>query len=256
MSTRPPAAPDEEGIRLAWRDSSRDEPAPELDATVIAAARNAMAEDLRAGEARRARKPAWNGWQPMLAAAAVAAIAFTLAQTLPRQPDAGRIVTPQQVEPTGPAPQTQTQVPLPDSARSPAVAAIPPPDVPAESATRGVAASRAPSLADTAAPAATVPAPAESPMPQASTSEALAPAPAPSFAKEASADAAAQRPAAPPPPSAAAEAAPTEVQGIVHAYDRGDFEAAAAGLRQLRETTPNADALLPERLRAWAGTVR
>jgi hypothetical protein len=78
-------------IDRAWREASDEQPPPRVDAAILAAAREALSDtDARVTAIAARRRPGgrWTRWQPLLAAASVAGLAFVLLQTLPRDRDA------------------------------------------------------------------------------------------------------------------------------------------------------------------------
>jgi len=260
MNTRQPDGPPEDTIQRAWRDASAERPPDRVDAAILAAARSAA----DAGKASRPGREWFHGWQPMLAAAAVAGIAFVLVQTLPREPG---IATPSAGAPRAVAPPRE--VPREASREQPVTAVpegepAPPPSV-SEPAAKPTP--REPERAVEASPVAAGDVSASPPVvgspPAASTP--------PIDATAQSTEAAEAAPAAARPERAltgglmskagesqavSADAAITSsIRRIVDLYERGDTAAAAAELRHARTLTPTADDRLPEPLRAWARTV-
>jgi hypothetical protein len=80
---RADAAPADPRVDAAWRKASRDEPPAAVDATILAAARDA-ARQTPSPRPLTAREAWWRRWQPMAAAAGVVGLAFVLVQMLPR----------------------------------------------------------------------------------------------------------------------------------------------------------------------------
>jgi hypothetical protein len=171
----------------------------------------------------------------MLAAAAVAGIAFVLVQTLPREPGITTRSTspPQAVAPSREAPREAPRE-LPANL-VPKSEPVPPPPVPESNAkpTR-----REPPL-------------------DAETRSAETAAAAPAAAREEPAiTGGLMSKAAAPQAISADDAIASSVRRVVELYERGDTDAAAAELRHARTLSPTADDRLPEPLRAWARTVQ
>jgi hypothetical protein len=248
-------------IDAAWRGASRDVPPAQVDAAILAAAR---AEVRRPAAGRRApvRQAWWHAWQPLVAAAGVAGLAFVLVQVLPREPG---VRTPQierapQVDsavPEASAPQAGSTMP---AASAPQVGSAAPRDN-ALRTDRGEAQPEAEvaisaeaiagAAADDAAAVTSVPAPASASAPAAELRSGPRQESAPA---ERSALADAAPPAAK--QSAAAELAPEQwATHIAALYEAGDVAAAAAELRAFRQAYPDADDRLAPALRAWAASV-
>ena len=86
----PRDAAEESALRKAWHQASDEFPPRELDAAIIAAARRSVQDrDSRAKTASDGqRSRSWfMQWQPLAAAATVAALAFVLLQVMPRDRD-------------------------------------------------------------------------------------------------------------------------------------------------------------------------
>ena len=236
MTSQPDDQARDEAVDRAWMDAARDQPAEHLDATILAAARAAVEANkvtaLRPPAPRRARH-----WQPLLAAAGVAGIAFVLLQVLPREADRPAAALPAKSQPVLGAP-------------------------PAATANSAMTRDEAPPAAATHVPEAQVVAPM-------APEQEVAPAVAGRLdASEAAADAVAApsyaAKSAVHPPAAAASVAPdsgeradvaSEAQ-VIDAYRRGDLVAAATELRRLRAQDPDVDERLPPDLREWASSVR
>jgi hypothetical protein len=251
----PPSDKDEvqdRSLTQAWRQASDEQPPPELDAAIIAAARKSVQDrgaTITTVSASPRPRNRWMQWQSLAAAATVAGLAFILVQLMPRDRD---VAPPIRMEELAPGQAAEDKA-APDSQR--ARTAVPPPDV--------------------AAPAVTVP-----------QAKVEAPAPAPARSSEAdtvaaggngtSMDAAEadQRKAVVPEMagsvSSAAAPAPALERGrsneapgaadraarIATLYASGDIAGAADALRAFRAADPNADTYLPDSLRGWARTVK
>ena len=85
MNTRQPDGSPNEPLHDAWRQASAEMPPARVDAAILAAARAAQDGERAATTARRDARRGFRHWQPLLAAAGVAGLAFVLVQTLPRQ---------------------------------------------------------------------------------------------------------------------------------------------------------------------------
>ncbi len=249
MTTQPDDRARDEAVDRAWADAARDQPPEHVDAAILAAARSAVEANkvtpLRPPGPRRIPH-----WQPLLAAAGVAGIAFVLLQVLPREADRPAATSPTKS-------QTVLGAPQPVTSNSAIARDEGPP-----SASTGVQ--------ETQVAAPTEPeqevAPAEAGRLDASQAAADAAA-APSYAAKSAAGAtmesAVPAPAVPA-PAAAASAAPdsseravvASEEQVIDAYRRGDLGAAATALRRLRAQDPNADERLPPDLREWARSVR
>ena len=271
MSTERPddVHPVDDAVDQAWRTASSEEPAPHLDAAIIAAAR-VEADRARERPARHgmlARRPAswmydrWRTWQPLAAAAAVAGLALVLVQTIPRDRDVAPPVTIEKARPDmaahPPAAESatatlesggpQTAAPLTGQARdaAPAAPAAPPPAPETRPATAAEARSREAGMAEDRVGAEAAPSPR-------SRAERAAPAPAGiatpaerEFAQSRHVQEAAKQVLAP-------EAWAARIEALL---DSGEHEAAAEELRSFRAAYTDADGYLPEALRDWAATV-
>jgi hypothetical protein len=82
MTGEEPRMPRDEDVRKAWQAASDELPPSRVDAAILEAARDAAQRPAHGDGARRAR-PWYREWQPMLAAAAIAGLAFALVQTMP-----------------------------------------------------------------------------------------------------------------------------------------------------------------------------
>lgn len=260
-----PQLPDKDEVRdrslkQAWRQASDEQPPPELDAAIMAAARKS-AQDRGAATKTVPASPRprnrWMQWQPLAAAATVAGLAFILVQLMPRDRDVAPRI---RMEESVPA-QAAKEVPVqsaddkaaPDSQR--ARTAVQPPGAAAPAVTVPQAKVEAPapapaksSQADTAAAGgngtsmdADEADQRKAVVPEMAGSVSSAAAPAPALERGMSNEA----------PGATDRAA-----GIAALYASGDIAGAADALRAFRAADPNADTYLPESLRAWARTVK
>lgn len=244
MSTHDPPSlvPDgDDALHHGWRNASNEQPSPRLDARILTAARESVAAGWResAGQ-RRARRVPWRG---LAAAAVVAGLAFVLVPMLPRMPTSSYPAESSQVVPT----VTEPAAPAPAGAESVVGSAAPPaPDA-------GIAIDRRSPRPPRPAPPGNVTAQPSGPalvVTQDRAETAPGPRPAPAASSEAFETAQAQRAitAARSTPAAWAEA-------IAAARASGDLAGAERELRAFRATWPEADAWLPQDLRAWARTV-
>ncbi len=235
----------------AWRAASTEQPAPQSDAAILAAARAETRSG--AGASPRRRRASWQAlWQPLAAAAGVAGLAFLLVQRLPTEtasPEAAPTAVPRQAAESV---LRETAEPASDLEAPAAAPTAPPPrtaePVPQETAERAGALA-----APVAAPAAAPPQTAE-PVPQGTAERArelaapaAVPAPAPA-ARDAVGLAAAKS-------EADATGPEVWVDRIVKLHASGELAAAADELRAFRGAFADADARLPADLREWASTV-
>ncbi len=262
----------------AWQQASDEQPPPQLDAAIIAAARKAIQDRGERAQVSQSspRSRVWPAWlQPLTAAAAVAGLAFILVQSLPRdrdvapsirmdEPAIGRATAPGNLHSPSTAEATDAKA---ANSTGPAGAQVP------VAATDSEHAKLAVPTPGTATPAAPVPQPADStsaidkePAVESATAMRAVeadqrPAAVPEMTSQAASDAAAAA-------SDAAAAAPARERGnvaplsaadraanIAALYASGDVTAAADALRAFRAADPDADAFLPESLRNWARTV-
>lgn len=236
---RADAAPADPRVDAAWRTASRDEPPAAVDATILAAARDA-ARQTPSPRPPPAREAWWRRWQPLAAAAAVTGLAFVLLQSLPRDE---RVPTPSVT------PEVRNQDRSPGPVTAPRSAGSREADAVQPSQSTAI-------TAPTAAPEPAAKARQESALPEQAVSGVAVQA---TQATDA-ASVAAERPA---PPAAQAslqdlaepQSADAWVSRIVERHAAGDIDAAAANLRAFRAAYPDADSRLPEPLRAWAATV-
>jgi len=265
MTSGEPRVPQDEEIRQAWRAAAAESPPTHVDTAILSAAREA-ARTTERKDAPRPARPWYREWQPMLAVAAVAGLAFALIQVMPRGDGAGmgpRATASGAAESTPPsiaAPQISeapTRLKVDDTVRK---SAGPPPPAGAAPHPPGPAAFDRPGhSANTAAgalerrppqPAAVAPSPdvadslmSASPPPTANRERAAAP--VDQEGVEATSQAGGTRPAV-----------ETRIDRIVTLYRAGDRSRAATELRALRTDVEGIDAQLPASLQAWARTVR
>lgn len=263
MNTRPPDPSPPDGLRRAWHDASAEVPPERVDQAILAAARAAVKPPRAAPRSMRWWSP---GWQRGLAAAAVAGIAFVLAQVLPHGTESSR------------APPERAPTPAVSGADRPRAPSMPTHERTPQAETTIEAPAPRPAGASAretekrAAQPDVAPAPGA---PQESDVAAESPEPAQGTDLRDRADVvAAGAPAELPAPGArsaavgklSAESAVTadaesraiadEVARVVELHANGDLASAAEALRQLRRRTAHADGLLPDSLREWARTVR
>jgi hypothetical protein len=220
----------------AWRAASMEEPAPRMDAAILAAARAATATSV--GPSPRGRGTRWwTGWQP-LAAAGVAGLAFLLVQRLPDDTAERQTVeAPTRAEPAASVAPARAE---PDAATglsvtSEAPAAHPTAKRPGNEERGGTPPSE------------------QAKGVMADRSEDLASAPAPTSqsrtARASTASIAASS------PEVAMRVPEDWVRLIVDLREAGDLSAAADELRAFRNAYPDADSRLPAGLREWADSV-
>jgi hypothetical protein len=262
-------------LDAAWRAHSLDEPPAHLDATILAAAHEAVAAGprevrARAGRATSARR--W--WVPLATAAAIGGVVIGLSRLAPQDraattPYASSLPARDPAPSSNPVSVDRTdapaQVPAP-AAPAKRVAEAPAPVEPAHPSSSPAAepsfafvpsppeAAAATGLEDgarreVAAPDATRAGPRSEPASTAA--PALPPAPLARARRELSADAAMRS-------GAEDDEAPDVdawIARIRHLYDAGKSAEAAKELTALRAAVPDADRRLPPDLHAWAATV-
>jgi hypothetical protein len=242
-----PELPRDAALERVWRAASTEQPSARMDAAILAAAHAAVVSQRAATSATTARVPArsrWNRWAPMAAAAAVAGLALTLVQTLPREPT--RTSTPA---------ARQSAAPVTQKSATPAAPEVAPTLAPAQT--------RSAERQETAAPRASGHDNSSAPQ---TASPPVANAAPPSLPVEAIEERSSveDRGSFGAARSKAADAALTTgvvqvdqwVQRIVALHATGDVVAAADALRAFRAEEPGADRHLPESLREWAGSVQ
>jgi hypothetical protein len=234
---RPDAAPADPRVDAAWRAVSREEPPSLVDDAILAAARMAVRDSVPS-RPPPVSVPWQRRWQPLAAAAAVTGLAFVLVQMLPRdEPIQVPAVTP---APAGPAaretvapavtPEAEADVGQPGQATAvtaPSAAPVPVAKARQESALAEQAVGGVAAQSTMATDAASVAAARSAPPAARTTLQGLA----------------------------GPRSADAWVSQILDRHAAGDLDAAAADLRAFRAAYPDADAHLPEPLRAWAATV-
>ncbi len=207
-------------VARAWRRASDEQPPSRLDDAILAAARAAAQPGdapADAGQHRPRLRSRWLQWQPLLAAASVAGLAFVLLQLRPLERD------------VAPAPRAVEQAPVAAGeadGRTPAVA--PPPSFVPAPVTAAVPTARPPVEESASA------------VEETASAKVAAP------ARTQSLDDAQE-------PGVADRAARAARVAALHAA--GDETGAADVLRAFRAADPHADDYLPESLRDWARTV-
>lgn len=108
-------------VDAAWRRATREQPPAGVDAAILAAAREAVSREARAGKVA-ARSRWWSNWQPLAAAAGVVGLSLLLVQLLPRGEfrhgpaagDTARAPAAESAPPPAPStPSTRDAVPAP-----------------------------------------------------------------------------------------------------------------------------------------------
>jgi hypothetical protein len=289
------ATPDGRGdppLERAWRDASRELPPPHLDARILAAARASLGsvQQPRSTPPARSRWSTLRRWQPVLAAAAVAGLAFVLVP-MTLSPPTERAASPTATHTVQAPPSATPAYEFPQRPGAsddvgetrPLLRERTPRAEPAEDAV--AAPGRAPLAkreAETTRPAAVPPPPmaAESVLDDAAVSADRSSLEPPTAGASSSVDdlaaaqsrrsteSAARVDRAREATTAAAPAAEEQskpataagtgawVERIASAYRRGDLATAARELRAFRAVEPAADDLLPDDLGGWARTVR
>jgi hypothetical protein len=228
-------------IDALLRAHSAEMPPAELDAAILAAARRAVQSAPREAESNAEATRPWRWWMPLAAAATIGAIAISVLQLAPKQPDATSTI----VSDTPPIVAVPAQPSAPPAAPAERDKAEAPrakvrSDRAAEAPAARAEAERAP--APETFPAANDKPKRESAANAAGTVQRSAAAPA-AIAKSALADASAR--------SAA------EWVERIHAFvGEGKLVEAAQELTAFRAAYVDADARLPAELQAWAATVK
>jgi hypothetical protein len=279
MTSTEPADGRDHAVEGAWRKASQEQPSADLDARILAAGCAAVGTE--AGPRPLRREPTGRNvlqrWQPLLAAAAVAGLAFVLVPMTLSPPTTQRATAPATApalesesprattdgvaEPVmqselpveRPAAPTRPPAPALDPRASKALPAIPPPP-PAASTTTSSAPAEPPSVDSSATDS-------ESTSSFGAVTSTVPRHDAQRVERDGSrAESAAD--AAPAPQARekrVVRSAPSElrawVERIETAYRAGDLKTAAAELRAFRAVDPAADDYLPDELRDWARTV-
>jgi len=245
MNGEEPQVQRDEDVRQAWRAASDESPPPRVDAAILAAARDAARRARYADDARRVR-PWYHAWQPMLAAAAIAGLAFTLVQTLPR--DARVAMPPGTPAPAG-APAESLERATAQVRAEPAGKVEVEIEQPAGRESSPATAAETPAQVESGAGSNSFLAHLESGRAEKSTGgveQQAAPPAAPAGGEETDAGLQAD---------AAKSAVDARIERIVALYRSGDKPGAATELRALRADAEGVDAKLPSNLRTWARTV-
>jgi hypothetical protein len=240
-------------IDSAWRREFREEPSPDLDAAVRAAARRELA-----GHGERRARRAWSGqWVPFAAAAGVAALAFGLLRWLPADRNLATVPPARETQSTRAGPEVSAREA--DQGVAPAADASEGPGGTNAPAHPGAGPSTAPSPPFERRERATAPAaaPAQTTEPPAGVTLEGAPSPGSSEVRAQTSGIPGASAAKATESTDHAETAPVEdaIRRLVDLYDRGRLAEAAERLRELRAVEPAIDEQLPERLRTWAATV-
>jgi hypothetical protein len=243
----PRSADGDNELHRAWHQASDEQPAPQLDAAILAAARKSVQQGARHDPHVRARARSWNWlarWQPLAAAAAVAGLAFVLVQSLPREASkpapaaATDAVSARESRATG----AEEPARMESSAGGSTASDVAPPAPGPTSATANEYDMQA-GVDRTDALRTMEPA-----QQSVATSKRATGVAAPEVATAAASESMQADAAS---PSTAERAA-----SIATLFAAGDFTGAADALRALRAADPQADTYLPESLRDWARTVR
>jgi Meckel syndrome type 1 protein len=228
MSTEPDRYP---ALAALWREHSTETPSPRVDAAILAAAHSAVANAPH-GRERSPGQRAWRWWVPLAAAAVVAVVVI------------------------GVKPPSQTIVD--DAAQSasdmPAASAERPVGKPAAPAAKAIAPPVPEPRSPTAAPAPSIATPLREEPPRQKLEDRRAQsfvAPPPSAATQESSTAQARRDDA-----VTALSIELHIVTLRTLLDHGRFDEASRELTRFRAAYPDADARLPDDLRAWAKTVR
>jgi len=265
MTSGEPRVPQDEDIRQAWRAASAESPPAHVDTAIRSAARDAA----RTTERKDAPRPArtwYREWQPMLAMAALAGLAFLLIQVMPLGNGAG--MRPRTIA-SGAAKSAPPPIASPQISAAPTrpkvdetvrkSAGPPPPDGAAPTPPGPAAFDRSGNSANTAAGALERRAPepaAVAPLPDVADSLRSASPPPTANRERAAGPVDQERIEATSPAGATRPAVETRIDRIVTLYRAGDRSRAATELRALRTDVEGVDAQLPASLQAWARTVR
>jgi len=255
QSPGPDTAPDG-SLARAWQQASDEQPPPELDAAIIAAARKSVQDRVARLKTLHTSPRSWNRlmqWQPLAAAAAVAGLAFTLVQLLPRDRDIAPSIRMEESAP-GPATAEDKQSAIAPAATLPQAAEEEKRGTGASTPSVTEATAEAPSQATAKASdtAATADGTGELHATEADQREALAPEMTSPAAPAAAAAPARERSSGNVAPTSAADWAAS----IAALYASGDTTGAADALRAFRAAGPHADTYLPDSLREWARTIK
>jgi hypothetical protein len=242
-------------VDAAWEAASQEEPPARVDATILAAARDAAREAVR-DRADAARRSAWLRWQPLAAAAGIAGLALVLVQRLPTDAQVQEGLRAPAMErdlsSAPPASPESEPTPAPETASAPAPVPAPP-AAPSGSSASPLSSNRSPGTSDAAtdAGAAIPPVRMQAQSAKAADDKALASTTAETArAPAAGAVAAIEGDAASPVPTP--EQWATRIREL---HASGQLALAATELRTFRRLHADADGYLPQELQAWAATV-
>jgi Meckel syndrome type 1 protein len=239
MSTEPDRDP---ALAALWREHSTETPSPRVDAAILAAAHSAVANAPH-GRERSPGQRAWRWWVPLAAAAVVAVVVIGV------KPPSQTIVDD--------AAQSASDMPAASAERpvgKPAAPAEKPSDMPAAPAAKAIAPPVPEPRSPTAAPAPSIATPLSEEPPRQKMEDRRAQsfvAPPPSAATQESSTAQARRDDA-----VTALSIELHIVTLRTLLDHGRFDEASRELTRFRAAYPDADARLPDDLRAWAKTVR
>jgi hypothetical protein len=256
MNSGEPRMPQDEDVRQAWRAAATDSPPAHLDAAILAAARAAVRGSAQRSVAAPKARPWYREWQPMLAAAAVAGLAFLVIEALPRGEREALPSGPSAAKDEPPPVTNDTFHQQPPSAvtaeaRADAKKAAGPPAGSSREASTDAVKPAASAEPRPAAPPAAV-----TPAPEAADSLMTASPPATANRERAAGSMDQEGIDSSPQAGAMQQAVAARIDHIVTLYRAGDESAAATELRALRADVEGVDAQLPANLRAWARTVR
>lgn len=234
-------------LDAAWHAASTEEPTPQVDASILAAAHEETRSRSQSRSARRA-SPRWIRWQSLAAAAGLAGLAFLVVQRMPTGTESTKTfespapslpaagIRPEADNAAGAVSTAETQVPQlvqePPRSSAPVSSEARPPQ-PGEEAFRKAAPADRPTTQGRAEDLAVAPL-LESPTP---------------LVRQQAAGIAAEEPASDAP------SPDVWVRRILALHEAGDLPAAAYELRAFRRAYPDADARLPTALHEWANTV-
>jgi cytoskeletal protein RodZ len=264
----PKAEAEDAAINSAWRDASAEQPPAALDAAILAASRasGATTRDTNVADIAQARSaPAkararsdrvFMRWQPLVAAASVAGLAFLVVQMLPRDPRPSPSLTHMSEEVASSPSEAVPSPPLAESA-APAETTADATNTATNEPQRDVGILPMPTTAPVPAPDSTPAAAAASAASPAGAPEPMPPPHEESMSAERGLSATAASPAMAK-QSMDAQLRPDAdawASRIAALHAGGDLEGAATSLRDFRAAYEKADDYLPPALQAWARTV-